>query len=489
MNRQITLLLLFITMLVACNTEPREVVVTVAVTSEVTSVAVQQITSTPEATAIPTETPTPLPAPTDTLEPVPEPTRTLSPVQLTTEAVIALAQPRPTSDAPTIADDDYVALTVQACQIVRDEYVYGDFNGQDWEAICEEYLALAANIDNQEAFWDLMENLIRELDDNHSRFVRPDRFAAEFNLPTEGSAQPWPGLAIWPAKEDTQVLLWDVCRSGPAAAAGLQRGDVVLAINGEPLEPNEEGQFERGPINEALYALEDHVTLTVLQEPGTEPTDVTVEFGSASGCDGWIYGLISESPRVGYIRVPNFGGNSDTNILDAIGLMEEDGALDGLILDIRHNPGGNSDADGGIFTQGVFGQVGKLREGATQTIQRIRGPVDWNETTLMVVLIDGNSHSASDYFAVYMKLSGRAVLVGMPTAGNTEGITGFNLADGSIIRMAVQVLQLPDGSLIEGVGVIPDIQVPLGDWGLREIPDIQLQTAIETIMEMIASGG
>ena len=117
------------------------------------------------------------------------------------------------------------------------------------------------------------------------------------------------------------------------------------------------------------------------------------------------------------------------------------------------------------------------------TIYRIRGPVKWNETTPLAVLIDGNSHSAADYFAAAMKVSGRATLVGMPSAGNTEGINSFNLADGTVIRLAWMTLVLPDGNTIEGTGIIPDIQVPLGDWGLREVPDVQLRAAYEALTE------
>ena len=70
----------------------------------------------------------------------------------------------------------------------------------------------------------------------------------------------------------------------------------------------------------------------------------------------------------------------------------------------------------------------------------------------------------------------------MRTAGNTEGISGFSLPDGSLIRLAVSTLQLPDGSTLEGTGVIPDLQVPLGPWGLRQEPDVQLSAALEALM-------
>jgi C-terminal processing protease CtpA/Prc len=181
--------------------------------------------------------------------------------------------------------------------------------------------------------------------------------------------------------------------------------------------------------------------------------------------------------------VPNFNGDAATNILTAIELLEEDGALDGLILDIRHNPGGYSEEPTAVFTKGTFGKVGSLRSDAVQTAYRIRGPVKWNETTPLAVLIDGSSHSAADYFAAAMKVSGRATLVGMPSAGNTEGISGFNLADNSLIMLAVSTLELPDGTSFEGVGIIPDIQVPLGDWGLRQVPDVQLQAAYDALAE------
>ena len=474
MNRLMTLAFVTAVLLLtiaACASEPEVIVITVPVISEV------EVTATPA----PTEPPTIPPQPTTTTEPTVVPTKTLSPIMATRQAMLAMLPTRaPVTAVPQIAADDYPALINQACGIVRDNYVRDNYNGVDWEAKCEEYAVLAESVDNQEAYWDLMAAFIHELGDNHSRFVQPDRFAAEFDLPSEGSGRPWAGMSIWPAKEDEQLMIWYVCDFGAAAAAGLQRGDVILAINGGAVERGAAG-FDRTAINLALYANENSATLTVQRGPDVEPEEIELEFGSAGGCDGWQVGLLSEAPRIGYIRVPDFGGDSDTNIFAAIQRLEENGALDGLILDIRHNPGGNSDKDIAIFTKGEFGKVGSLRSDATQTIYRIRGPVRWNETTPLAVLIDGNSHSAADYFPAAMKLSGRATLVGMPSAGNTEGIISFNLADKSLIRLAVSTLVLPDGNTFEGIGIIPDIMVPLGDWGLRDVPDVQLRAAYEAL--------
>ncbi|MFW5940410.1 MAG: S41 family peptidase [Chloroflexota bacterium] len=481
-----TTLTMVTVLFVACSGEgpPQETQAPPAVPSDtpVAQATDDSIEASPTATAeaVPTEESEPG---DPTSEADGEATATLSPIRATQQALAdSVTLPTAAATRPPIAPDDYPALVAQACQIVQENYVRDDFNGVDWQATCDEYEERAAEIDDQEAYWNMMDAFIAELNDDHSRYVRPGRFAAEFRLPSEGGGQPWPGLTLFSPSEDERLLIWHVCEVGPAARAGLQRGDLVLAIDGDPVPAN----LERDGIFEALYAEgKDRVTLTVQQGPDAQPQDFELAYGGASGCDGWQVGVLSEAPYIGYIRVPSFGGDSDANILTAIEMLEEERALEGLVVDVRHNPGGNSDRDIAIFAEGDFGLTGPLRADATQSIYRIRGPVKWNETTPVAVLIDGASASASEYFATAMQQSGRATLVGMPTAGNTEGISGFNLADGSLIRLAVMTLQLPDGSTLEGVGVQPDVRVPLGEWGLRQQPDVQLQTAIEVLQEAI----
>lgn len=455
---------------------------------------IEATTTVPEPTPLPpTATATEAAPPTATFTPAPTATPTPRPLtgpRATAEALkkAVTIVPAATSDAAEsgrIAPDDYVGIFERAWQIVAENYVRDNYNGVDWDVVREMYRPRVEAVDNQETFWNLLEEFIRELNDDHSRFVRPDRFAAEFDLtpPDELESRPWTGLEIWPAREDELLMLWYVCEWGPAADAGLQRGDVVLAVNGELVSRSEEG-FDRHWIRLAMFGDGDgdSVTLTVQRGPDRDPEDVEIQLGAAAGCDGWRYGLLGQNPVIGYVRVPDFSGDADVNLLEAIERLEEAQPVDGLIVDVRHNPGGNSDRSIAIFATGVFGQVGPLREDATRTIYRIRGPVRWNETTPVAVLTDGASHSAAEYFATALQQSGRAVLVGMPTAGNTEGISGFSLPDGSLIRLAVSTLQLPDGSTLEGKGVIPDIQVPLGPWGLRETPDVQLRAAYEAVV-------
>ncbi|MDH5508499.1 MAG: S41 family peptidase, partial [Anaerolineae bacterium] len=403
---------------------------------------------------------------------------------------VTLKPPTPIGgvDLGDIGPNDYVKIVQQAWHIINANYVRDNFNGTDWDAVYEKYIPLAEQVTSSEELWDLLTLLVGELNDNHSRFVPPSRMEAEFGVVTSDSAdpKPWSGVYVWPAREDQQMMIWCVSRSGPGDQAGLRRGDVILAVDGQPIERGAEG-YSRAQRSQVFYGSGgSSVTLTVQQGPDAEPKDVTLQLALVSGCDGWSYDLVSVDPRIGYIRVPDFDGDADFNIMTAIRELEADGALDGLIVDIRHNPGGNSDASAAIFAEGLVGTVGSLRADATRTVYRIRGPVKWNAETPLVVLTDGNSHSAADYFPAAMRVLGRATMIGMPSAGNTEGITGFNLADGTLIRLAVSILVLEDGSTIEGVGVVPDVEVSLGDWGLRQTPfDVQMQAAIDYLLNLI----
>jgi C-terminal processing protease CtpA/Prc len=269
------ILLILILLFVACQSEPTIIEVTVLVEVEV------EVTATPEPAEIAAVEPSVLSTKSVTestlsLEPTAAATPTLPPIQATLQAMAAKVSVVPSeSSSDVIAKDDYPALLKHGCGIVLANYVRDDFNGVDWDAVCDDYRAQVSEIGDQEVFWDLMESLVVELGDNHSRFVRPDRFAGEFGLPTEGGGQPWPGFTVWPAREDEQLMLWDVCQTGPAAEAGLLRGDVILAINGESVT-GDDSSFDRSDVLSQIYGAGDSVTLTVQRGPDREAEAITI---------------------------------------------------------------------------------------------------------------------------------------------------------------------------------------------------------------------
>jgi carboxyl-terminal processing protease len=438
----------------------------------------------PPASLTPTQTPLP--------EPTATPTKKAPSGPLATAQALAaqttLVPPTPVGGVGSvdIAADDYVGIFKQAWAIVEAEYVRDNYNGVDWDAVYDEYLPKAEQVQSSEELHVLLADLIHELGDSHSRFVPPSRMQAEFGVgSSDGTPRPWTGIQVWPGpgREDQYLSAWYVCELSPAALAGIETGDSILAVDGEKVTTGSDGIIDSTFVSGAVFGTGgDSVTLTVQSGPDESPRDVTVELGGAGGCDDWRHMIVNESPRIGYIRVPDFDGNAGSNILSAIRDMEKDAPLEGLILDVRHNPGGNSDDSAGIFADGIVGTVGALREGKQRQIYRIRG-VDWNDTTPLVVLTDGSSHSAADYFPAAMKELERATIIGTNSAGNTEGIVSRSLADGTLIRLAITTLLLNDGTSLEGVGVTPHVYVPLGQWGLKQKPyDVQLQAAIDYLL-------
>ena len=405
-------------------------------------------------------------------------------------AQTTLVPPTPMGGVAVEGPDDYVGIIKQAWNIIDTEYVRDNFNGADWPAIYDEYIVLAEDVTSSEELWNLLGEMVGELDDSHSRHVPPDRMTAEFGIDTAaaGEARAASGIEIWPgpSREDEFLTVWNVCAQSVAAQAGITRGDIITAIDGNPVV-KEGDDFKREDRTAVIFGTAgDQVTLTVWQGPNQDPVDITLTLDGVGGCPYRYHEVVLEDPRIGYIRVPDFDGDSAFSIFESIKALEEEQPLEGLIVDVRHNPGGNSDDSVAIFTEGIVGTVGKLREGEQRTIFRIRGPVEWNETTPVVVLTDGSSHSAADYFPAAMKELGRATIVGMNSAGNTEGITGWSLADGTLIRLAVMTMALNDGTVLEGIGVTPDVIVPLGTWGLKVEPfDLQIQAGIDTLLEMI----
>jgi len=478
----------------ACQSEPVIVTKVVEITAEVTIVSQVIITTTP---IPPTHTATPTTVPEPTPTPTIAPTRTLNPLQATQQAMIVMAQ-LPTANATTraaiVSVENPPTLVNQVCEEVRELYVREDLNGVDWDAVCERYSNRATNLSNTDDIWPLLEELLLELQDPYVSLLTPAELDALANQPYPGGPEPNAGLVIQPAPEDEQLIVWHVCDTGAAAAAGIQRGDVILAIDQQILTPGPLG-FDQDAVNLALYGSTGRktaVTLTIQQGPNVEPKDVTLTFAPAEDCLGWQAGLLLEEPRLGYIRIPLFYSTVADGILEFLQSMEEPAPLEGLVLDMRHNMGGEVRIEGteandmvALFTQGNFGIISPLRPDFSIREFIVPGPVVWNETIPIVVITDGATTGSLEYFALAMQLSGRATIVGMPTLGQPFIRRTVFLAGGATMRVPFALLTLPDGTPFEYVGITPDLITPLGNWGLNQPFDPQLEAAFLTLVELI----
>ena len=218
-------------------------------------------------------------------------------------------------------------------------YVYPDFNGYDWKTAKTDAEARIKAGLSDEAFYDLMRELIFNLNDNHSSFLSPQE-AEEENKSYEGEKEyVGVGVLVESNKDKKYVYILQVYPGSPAEVAGLRAHDHILSIDGQPsvdAEGQDQDYLMRGPISTT-------VTLQV-RTPGQEPRKVTLTRGKVNGSEPVVWRLLPGKKRIGYMQVPTFFEEKiSERMRDALrGLMKASGGkLDGLIVDMRINGGGS----------------------------------------------------------------------------------------------------------------------------------------------------
>jgi C-terminal peptidase prc len=371
------------------------------------------------------------------------------------------------------------AIFNQAWTLVRDRYVHPDFGGVDWEAVGEEYAEKVTSVEEDEAFYDLMREMIELLDDEHSVFLSPESVALEEAF-YEG-LQISGGIGVYIVEEEGDPVLVHVVPGGPAFEAGLQSGEVIVAVDGTPL-----AQFSG--FEEARLAIIGEVGTDVVltvrgldgQEREVDVTRAVVDFD-----DVVVRGRVLEGTGIGLVTMVGFDVPAvPEKVRDLMAGFADRGPLDGLILDLRANPGGLTEVM--LETLSLFipgGSIGRRAgrdEGFDLLIPEGATMPDL-EGLPVVVLIGPYTQSAGECFAAGIQLHGRAVVVGLPSAGNTEFISWHGLSDGSELQLAEWVYELPDGTRIEGQGVQPDRIVELDWWSFGLANDPQIQAAVEVL--------
>lgn len=170
------------------------------------------------------------------------------------------------------------------------------------------------------------------------------------------------------------------------------------------------------------------------------------------------------------------------DMLSAIESMQD---APGIIVDLRGNPGGYAPAGEALVAQfieerahlGTF----KTRDGAFDSIVE---PAEETYEGPVLILIDALSFSCSEWVASGMQAIGRAVIVGEHSPGGLTGMGTKTLPNGGLLVYPIMQIVAPDGTVLEGQGVIPDITVPLDRELLLQGVDSQLTAAIEYIKEI-----
>jgi len=311
---------------------------------------------------------------------------------------------------------------------------------------------------------ELLEHAIRGMLnglDPHSAYLNTEQYN-ELRIGTTGE---FGGLGIEVGMEDGFVKVVSPIDDTPAQRAGMQTGDLIIRLDDTPvkgLSLNDAVKLMRGKPGSII-------SLTVIREGEDKPLTIDIKRD--------VIKVTSVKNRMlednyGYVRISNFQTKTTADMLKAIRSLkkESDGSLDGLVLDLRNNPGGVLSGAVGVsdaflnngmivYTDGRE-EDSKLRYDATQG--------DILDGSPLVVLVNGGSASASEIVAGAMQDHNRAIIMGSKTFGKGSVQTIQDLQTGGAVKLTTSRYFTPNGRSIQALGIEPDINNKPGTWNRPE---------------------
>lgn len=259
------------------------------------------------------------------------------------------------------------------------------------------------------------------------------------------------GISVY-APTETGALVHRVFKGSFAETAGVHANDLITYVDGTSVI---------GLSSAALTELiggEAGTTVVLTIVRGDETLDITVERGNVY-IERVEYKLLDNG--IGYIYISSFTGNADTELEAALAALTAEGATS-LIIDLRDNPGGS------LYTVVDMADM-LLPECVIASWQgKTVNPAEYFNSDAdccalpMVVLVNGNSASASEIFAGAMQDNGRAIIIGTQTFGKGIVQTTFPLTGGhGWLKLTTDAYFTPNGTNLNGTGITPDMVVEL----------------------------
>lgn len=287
------------------------------------------------------------------------------------------------------------------------------------------------------------------------------------------------GIGITGSQDESgYIKVLTIYEGSPASAAGIESGDLIVAIEGNDVKTSgysvamKQLQGEAGTV----------VKLTVRHNGQDNELELTRQKMSIPTVS---YRMIDDK---GYVKISSFKGNTVDQFKTAIEDLQAQGAQ-GLIFDLRDNTGGTIDSVTKILDQilpeGTLGNY-RYKDGSTEEL----GYSDATSIDLPMVMIANNeTASASELFIADLKDYDKAKLVGTTTYGKGVCQTLYTLQDGSAVNITSCYFDPAKTENFNGVGITPDFEVKLSEesqklyasGSLTDESDTQLQKAIEVL--------
>ena len=311
--------------------------------------------------------------------------------------------------------------------------------------------------------------MLQALDDPYASYLD----AAQFEVESQDFKGFFEGIGAQVAMDDGQLTIIAPLPDTPAERSGIEPGDIILEIDGDGTA----GISLLEAVSKIRGQKDTIVVLLVLHLNEREPVSIDIRRGVIP-LTSVRFSMLDDG--IGHLRISNFRDTTDQEVRDALSEFQDAGGV-GLIVDLRNNPGGLLSSVVDVASQ--FLDDGLVLYEIDAHGER----TDWNvrsgKTTVevpMVVLINAFSASASEVLSGALIDHQRATVIGTTSFGKGSVNTLRSLEDGSGIYFSIARWYTPDGTLIEGEGITPEIVVELNR---EDTEDTQLQKGIEILQE------
>jgi carboxyl-terminal processing protease len=294
------------------------------------------------------------------------------------------------------------------------------------------------------------ERILKALDDPYTEYLSPERYTK-----LEDSLQEqYFGVGLTVATTEDGLIVTASLR-GPARAAGIRPGDVIVAINGKPAS----SLGVDGALSLIAGGEEGSVLNLTVRRPGAHKSiRFSVVRRNIPLPVVRSRMLRLHDHRIGYIRLFSFGKNASLRVTEVTRSLDDAGA-EGLVLDLRGNPGG-------LLTQAINVASVYLKHGVVCSTAGEHAPRHVYTTTgglvdakhPLVVLVDDHTASAAEIVAAALRDHHRARIVGLQTYGKATVQAVMPLVDGGALRLTTATYATPSGADIGGAGVHPDVK-------------------------------
>ena len=312
------------------------------------------------------------------------------------------------------------------------------------------------------------------LGDQWSSYIPADQYE-QYRMNSEGQGCGI-GVAVISTEDSIRVNL--VYDDSPAAQAGIEKGDYIVAAAGLTVEAD-----GADAVIDAIRGDEGTEVSVSVRKDGTDKVqELTMQRAVVTQKMAWGQML---DGSVGYIRIENFHDGAAAQFQNTLDGLLADGAQS-LVIDVRHNGGGRvkemSEALDPLLPEGTIMTL-RTKDGDETVYSSDADMIDLP----IAVLIDDQSISAAEFFAAALQEYGRATLVGTHTTGKGRAQQTFELSDGSAVNLSVEEYFTPNGNSLADVGIAPDIEVTLTEeqqadfYFLTPEDDPQLQKAVESV--------